>query len=84
MIYCPKCKGKTEVYSSENNNPEGFKRYRKCKSCLDKFVTYEVIQTEKMDAELERKKHVIEVSKREYEAFLKVMQAAKHSIHLMR
>jgi transcriptional regulator NrdR family protein len=84
MIYCLECHGKTEVYASESSHKKGFKRYRRCLSCLAKFVSFEVIQTAEMKENEEREKQFVKVSKREYEAFTKVMQAAKHSIHLMR
>jgi hypothetical protein len=39
---CPSCGGKTKVLDSRESTPEATRRRRACKSCGERFTTYEI------------------------------------------
>ena len=45
MIYCPKCGGKTTVYSKRETD-RGLERRRECENCGQRYKTVEVITRE--------------------------------------
>jgi transcriptional regulator NrdR family protein len=70
MIYCPTCESSTKVY-----DVRGIKRRREC-TLGHRFTTYETVETET------QYRGMVLVNKKEYQAFLAVMNAAKNSIDL--
>ena len=45
MIYCPKCGGKTEIYSTRETD-NGLERRRECEACKARFKTLEAVVRE--------------------------------------
>ena len=45
MIYCPKCGGKSTVYSKRETD-HGLERRRECETCKTQFKTVETITRE--------------------------------------
>jgi len=65
MLKCPKCVGATIIIDSRDSG-ERIRRRHKCRACLFRFTTYEVIEDQEI--EKQRNKARVEAYRKKYNA----------------